>query len=140
MWLRDGLAKDLEGIRCIIWRYDTRLSKTQSFKNVDDIATSLASQLRSIGCNAPSAKPFVFIAHSLGGIVLKRALVDMARSSDTEMYILYKIKAILMFGVPSQGMAIAHIVALVQEQPNEELVRILEPHSSFLSQPTICRY
>ena len=134
MWLRDGLPKDIPGVRCIIFGYETRLSQTQSFKNVDDIATSLAFQLRSIGRNAPSAKPIVFIAHSLGGIVLKRALVDMARCSDTEMHVLHKIKGILMFGVPSKGMAISHLLTIVHESPNEGLIRTLEPQLPYLSQ------
>ena len=134
MWLRDGLPQRFEGIRSMIYGYDTRLTQTQSFKNIDDIATTLVFDLYSREVSIPFAKSIIFLAHSLGGIVLKKALVDMACNSDSEMPILPKIKGILMFGVPSQGMKISHLLTVVRNSPNESLIKALGPQSSYLAQ------
>ena len=107
MWLRDLLPKDLPSIRSIIYGYDTTLLMSDSFQTVDDIALSLTVKLRIIDRSSPSAKPSIFLAHSLGGIVLKRALVLLANSGDTERKVLESIRGIMFFGVPSRGMHVS---------------------------------
>ena len=132
MWLRDGLAHDVEGVQCLIWGYDTHLANSQSFQNADDIATSLAFHLRSLARASPS-KPIIVIAHSLGGIILKRALVAIARDGNDESDAsLRSIKAVLMFGVPSKGMLISHLAAVVKDHPNEQLIQTLQSESPYL--------
>ncbi|KAM0797668.1 hypothetical protein BDR22DRAFT_862434 [Usnea florida] len=133
MWLRDQLPKDLPNIRSIIYGYDTALLMSESFQTVDDVALSLIVKLRSIGRSSPSAKPSIFLAHSLGGIVLKRALVLMANSGDTERKILESIRGIILFGVPSRGMHMSHFLPMVEGYPNESLIKLLSPESSYLS-------
>jgi hypothetical protein len=76
--LRDKLPEDAPGFRQIIYGYDTTLIGDESFQIIDDIALSLIAKLRSIGGTSIAAKPLIFFAHSLGGIVLKRALVTLA--------------------------------------------------------------
>lgn len=133
MWLRDLLPKDLPSIRSIIYGYDTTLLTSESFQTVDDIALSLIVKLRSIGRSSPSAKPSIFLAHSLGGIVLKRALVLLANSGDTERKVLESIRGIILFGVPSRGMHMSHFLPMVEGYPNESLIRLLSPDSTYLS-------
>lgn len=133
MWLRDLLPKDLPSIRSIIYGYDTTLLMSEPFQTVDDIALSLIVKLRSIGRSSPSAKPSIFLAHSLGGIVLKRALVLLANSGDTERKVLESIRGIILFGVPSRGMHMSHFLPMVEGHPNESLIKLLSPDSSYLS-------
>ena len=106
---------------------------SESFQTVDDIALSLIVRLRTIGRSSPSAKPSIFLAHSLGGIVLKRALVLLANSGDTERKILESIRGIILFGVPSRGMHMSHFLPMVEGYPNESLIRLLSPDSTYLS-------
>jgi len=80
MWLRDALPISLKHTRSILYGYDTALTMSESFQTVDDIALSFIGRLKSIGRSLPSTKPVVFIAHSLGGIILKRALLELANS------------------------------------------------------------
>lgn len=106
---------------------------SESFQTVDDIALSLIVRLRTIGRSSPSAKPSIFLAHSLGGIVLKRALVLLANSGDTERKILESIRGIILFGVPARGTHMSHFLPMVEEYPNESLIRLLSPDSTYLS-------
>src|SRR5437868_213906 len=71
MWLRDSLSIDVPTIRNIIYGYDTTLGHSESFQTIQDIAISFISRLRTTGRSSPSAKPVIFLAHSLGGIILK---------------------------------------------------------------------
>lgn len=130
MWIRDRLPKTHPGIRCILFGYDTHLAGSRSFKNIDDIAITFTAKLRSIGCTSPSARPMVFLAHSLGGVVLKQALVQVARSGDGEVELLSKVREIILFGVPNRGMRISHLAPMVKGQPNESLVQQLSMNSA----------
>jgi len=74
----------------------------------------------------------VFLAHSLGGVVLKQALVMLAGSGEREKSILSQTRGAIFFGVPSYGMATSHLLAMVKDQPNRILVNDLSEESSYL--------
>lgn len=130
MWLRDQLPIDLPFVRCIIYGYDTHLVDSQSFKGINDLALKLIEDLRTIRKSISAA--VVFLAHSLGGIVLKQAVVNIANSGIDEDQLLGRIPMICFFGVPSQGMHTEHLQAMVEGQPNQELVESLSPESKYL--------
>lgn len=48
MWLRDHLAADTRGARVLLYGHDTKLVKSESFQNVDDIARRLCVDIGSI--------------------------------------------------------------------------------------------
>ena len=91
MWLRDQLPNDLNHARIIIYGYDTRLEMSESFQTIDDLALAFIVGLKSIGRASPSTKPLLFLAHSLGGIVLKHALMLLAASGSLETFMLDKV-------------------------------------------------
>lgn len=132
MWLRDKLPRDVPGLRCITYGYDTTLVQSQSVKTIDDIARSFLSRLHSIWRASPTRKPILFLAHSLGGVVLKRALVEIANAQDGWSFVLDDVKAALFFGTPNKGMPISHLLPMVENQPNESLVEALAPNSEYL--------
>ena len=125
MWLRDRLPKDVPQLRSLIYGYDTKLFKSRSFQDLDDIAWSFIASLKEIRRSLPPTKSLLFLAHSLGGIVLKRALVLLAhRGKDEEKKILESVKGVVFFGVPHRGMKISHLLAMVANQPNEDLINM----------------
>jgi hypothetical protein len=118
MWLRDQLPIDIPHMRMIIYGYDTHLVDCQSFQTIDDLALSFYSKLRSITRANAEPKSLVFFAHSLGGIVLKRAIALVANSGQAETNVLSNVRMIFFFGVPNQGMYMSHLLAMVGDQPN----------------------
>ncbi|KAI9159121.1 Protein SERAC1 [Paramyrothecium foliicola] len=133
MWVRDELPRGSPGVRAILYGYDTSLIRSTSFQSISDIARGLIEQLRANGCHNSSAKPLIFLAHSLGGIVLKDALVQLADArNDFDHSILDKIFGAIMFGVPSLGMEQSHLMAIVDGQVNETLVEDLSRDSQYL--------
>jgi hypothetical protein len=131
MWLRDGLPIDVPSIRTITYGYDTTLNDSESFQTVQDIAISFVSRLAVAGRSSPSAKPIIFLAHSLGGIVLKHALLEMA-NSEPRRHIFEAVRAVVFFGVPHKGMQISHLRSMVDGQPNGTLVEDLGSESTYL--------
>lgn len=134
MWLRDGLPKDLHGIRTIIYGYDTRLVESKSFKSTFDIARDFANRLVSVGFGWPSAKPTIFLCHSLGGIIFKETVVILAGALGQGSSFLEKLRATLFFGVPNVGMEITQLRTMVKGEPTEQLIEDLAPRSSRLSE------
>lgn len=133
MWIRDSLPKDLPDTRAVVYGYDTKLHASQSFQSIADLAHELVNQLQTYGWDSPSAKPVAFLAHSLGGLVLKKALVQLATSrSDSYKHILGTVRGAVLFGVPNLGMEQAHFQTVVQNNPNEALVDDIASNSNFL--------
>jgi hypothetical protein len=136
MWLRDGLPQDIPQIRVITYGYDTCLFASKSVQGIDDLARSMIKKLEAIRRLGRHRKPIIFIAHSLGGIVLKRALTLMANSgadSQELSFVFRLVCMIVFFGVPTRGMHISHLLLMVQGQPNESLIKSLSRDSEYLS-------
>ncbi|KAM0511390.1 hypothetical protein ACHAPE_009905 [Trichoderma viride] len=140
MWIRDELPRSVPGVRAVLYGYDSRLISSNSFQSISGIARGLILDLKSGGWNFPSSRPIIFLAHSLGGIVLKDAIVQIADSGDKSVAnILDNLLGAIMFGVPSLGMHQSHLMAMVEGQANEMLVQDLSRQngSSYLRQLNI---
>lgn len=68
MWIRDELPDLLTGVRFIIYGYDTKLYQSKSFQVLPDLARSFIASLQASGW---VSKPLLFLAHSLGGVLMK---------------------------------------------------------------------
>jgi predicted alpha/beta hydrolase family esterase len=132
MWIRDVLPKDIPQARIVLWGYDTTLVQSNSFQTIDDLALQLIHALKASCWSSPSRKPLFFLAHSLGGIILKQALVTLAGSGAREHVLLDRVRGALFFGVPSHGMTISHLLSMVGEQPNRHFVETLSENSDYL--------
>lgn len=127
MWIRDALPRAFPTIRAILFGYDTQLVGSNSFQTIADLASFLAENLKASGFASPSpaAKPLIFLAHSLGGVVLKEAL-------DRERQMMRHVVGAVFLGVPSRGMETQALMTIASGQPNEGLVRDLTTGSDYL--------
>lgn len=138
MWIRDELARSERGSRIIIYGYDTKLDNSNSFQNIPDLAKQLIDQLH--GHRHPeSDTPLVFLAHSLGGLVLKQALRDLADNHQDEEYqsLMNAVCGAVFFGVPNHGMEQDEFEAIVDNNPNRALIQDLSRRSNFILQLNI---
>lgn len=133
MWIRDELPDALPGARVLIYGYDTKLHDSQSFQLIPDLAIAFVNQLETYGWNSSFVKPTAFLTHSLGGLVLKEALVRLA-SNNAYKRLLSNIKGAVFFGVPSLGMEQQHFHTVVGNNPNQNLVDDLARGSNYLNQ------
>lgn len=135
MWIRDEAPTYVSGMRTIVYGYDSSLVRSTSTQSIRDIARDFIENLRLGHWNTAGSRALVFVAHSLGGLVLKDALVQIADAMDSRnSCLLDKILGAIMLGVPNLGMEQSHLRAIVEGQPNETLVEDLSRHSNYLSQ------
>ncbi|KAB8532562.1 hypothetical protein FH972_025507 [Carpinus fangiana] len=134
LWLRDQLPLDVPGARAVLYGYDTQLIESSSFQDIQDLARMLVFKLRSNCLVSSSARSIVFFAHSLGGILLKQALLFLASGDEAGKIILKSIKGVVFFGVPNKGMHITHLLSMVKGKPNKALVECLSQDSAYLEQ------
>jgi hypothetical protein len=134
MWLRDALPKVFPFSRVLVYGYESKLQNSSSFQRIPHIAGTLVTFLESLSQSLARQRPIVFIAHSLGGIILQEALVQLADSSLLELReeLLQKVQGALCFGVPNYGMVIEHLLALADGKPNQQLIEDLKEDSPFL--------
>lgn len=78
MWLRDAIpdhiTEEKDGTpisRVMIYGYSSNLFQSDSFQNLEDLGTAFHRHLRKLAI-AGAFKPIVFIAHSLGGLIVKQ--------------------------------------------------------------------
>lgn len=105
LWLRDLLPAKVPSARIMTFGYDSTWAFSKSVANIGDIALDLLNRLATQRDEDTHTRPVVFICHSLGGIVVKKALVlAHERSSDPGFKdILTNTKAIAFLAVPHRG-------------------------------------
>ncbi|KAI1085938.1 P-loop containing nucleoside triphosphate hydrolase protein [Rostrohypoxylon terebratum] len=109
-WLRDLLPKDLPTVRILTWGYDanTHASDRVSCQYLYDHALDLVADLtRKRTLTESTERPIIFVAHSLGGIVVKSALIHSDAARQGAQYEHRSVKTstygILFMGTPHQG-------------------------------------
>ncbi|KAK7949432.1 hypothetical protein PG988_016071 [Apiospora saccharicola] len=146
-WPKDYLPQDTNNLRILSYGYDARVkadvpvSQQTVFEHGEDLVTKLV-QMRNR--DNTSERPIIFIAHSLGGIVLKNALLCSHNASTTHLAHTRAIKistfGILFVGTPQQGVegttiaSLALNVGTIYYHTNTKHYRVLKKHSDWLQQ------
>lgn len=107
LWLRDFLPDDIPYARIMSFGYDSMVAFSNSVAKLEDKALELLNRLstkRNIAGRS-CARPIVFVCHSLGGLVVKNALIIAHERTGDVHYkdILDNTKAIAFLGVPHSG-------------------------------------
>lgn len=125
MWLRDSLPADLPNHRAILYGYDTKLQGSQSKQSIHDLGVMLMGSIAEFRHSTQTTqRPIVFIGHSLGGLVVKEALVHAHRLGN-KTNLCQACHAILLFGVPNLGLRYDQLRTIVKDNPNKALIESL---------------
>ncbi|PMD40433.1 hypothetical protein L207DRAFT_633459 [Hyaloscypha variabilis F] len=147
-WPKDLLAEDLKNARIITWGYDSRVANLTEFSSQNSIFRHATNLLQDIArkriSDEEENRPIVFVGHSLGGIVIKEALV---RSSEMQkngqnptLGAIYTCTSGVVFlGTPHRGsdkiglaQVVSSIAKLALRQPNDKVLRNLAEDSDIL--------
>ncbi|KAK3942679.1 hypothetical protein QBC46DRAFT_447659 [Diplogelasinospora grovesii] len=104
-WPADLLPKECPLARILTWGYDTNVTRYMSGPvNKDSIFTHGKNLLYALGRDRPTGRRIIFVAHSLGGIVVKEMLHSSSVSHDTiHQDILNSTSAVVFLGTPHRG-------------------------------------
>ncbi|KAI0896096.1 hypothetical protein F4806DRAFT_51141 [Annulohypoxylon nitens] len=144
-WPRDFLRDDFKKARIVSWGYDANIANAFSYASQESLfghANTLLNDLARL--RRGITRPIIFVCHSLGGLVIKEALITSdsyhnhgRHPSRAEIYA--KTIGIIFMGTPHQGSPkesygdiVANIAHLSLRQPNKQLLQILRPDSHVL--------
>jgi hypothetical protein len=145
-WPQDLLPTTLPNARVYTYGYDSnirhRLGTPANKSTVYDLGHDLLLSLEAKR-NCQPSRPLIFVAHSLGGIVVKEALrrSEGYQTHHSHLYSVYDATvAILCFGTPHSGAdprGVVHrvaeaVVRLAGFTVNDQLVNSLLPSSERL--------
>ncbi|KAL4120623.1 hypothetical protein QTP88_013281 [Uroleucon formosanum] len=112
-WPSDWLPTDEEGLRVIGVDYSTTLSewlpscplKQKNHRTLEGRTDKLMHQLLAIGIGD---RPIIFLAHSMGGLLVKNMLVTASNSNDPNVRKLFeKTRSVFFFSTPHHGSPLA---------------------------------
>ncbi|KAI5837656.1 hypothetical protein DFP73DRAFT_531594 [Morchella snyderi] len=138
MWVRDFLAKDLKHrqeprVRILTYGYNSGLLSNTSTAGIAEFAQGLLESVTNARrLSDQEERPIVFVAHSLGGIVVKKALVKASKGTNHQRKVLRATYALICVGVPNRGMRNDELRTMVKGQPNEALISDLGMKSETL--------
>jgi len=111
-WPKDWLPKDVPGLRILGIDYTTSLSNWKNRcpedsprRTIDARSDELLNSLQRAGVGN---RPIVWVAHSMGGLLVKQLLIKASKSKDSNISAVVKnSKAVLMLSVPHGGSPVA---------------------------------
>ncbi|KAF2651873.1 hypothetical protein K491DRAFT_75781 [Lophiostoma macrostomum CBS 122681] len=116
IWLRDFLPAQIPNARILLFGYNSNVTNGANLMSVGDHAGNLLERLDFKRGNDPD-RPIVFVAHSLGGLVVKKALVD-AKLNDAYARIRSATHGIAFFATPHMGGNYAAFMKIVSKIVN----------------------
>jgi pimeloyl-ACP methyl ester carboxylesterase len=147
-WPRDYLKDEIETARIITWGYDSSVInpvRSAAQESIFSHSENLLSDLARLRKRVPSERPVIFVAHSLGGLVVKEALIRSSEYHHNKQNarlgaIGQATKGIVFMGTPHRGSSPAKLAGLVaniarvafRQHPNERLIHALTQDSDLL--------
>lgn len=147
-WPRDLLPKDLPHVRIISWGYDSSVLKpikASSQASIFGHAENLLLDITRIRNSWDAEiRPIIFVGHSLGGLVIKEALIRASEYHSNGQHpdlgaIHSCTKGVVFLGTPHRGSGKASIGEIVSniakiglQRPNDKLIEVLAEDSQVL--------
>jgi hypothetical protein len=141
MWLRDSLPAHVPNARIMAYGYDAAVRPSQTLMHLHDFAQDLLDRLVMARSGEGAKRPLLFVCHSLGGLVVKQALVMAALSKSQYGSIVESASGIAFFGTPHRGsrtaspaLILARIfnAASMAGNVRSDLIKTLETQSPLL--------
>lgn len=147
-WPRDFLKKDLPNVRIISWGYDSSVLKPIKASSQASIFSHAENLLHDI-CRIRNSwkaeiRPIIFVGHSLGGLVIKEALIRaseyLSNNQHFDLGALYSCtKGVVFLGTPHRGSGkatigevVSNIAKIGLQRPNDKLIEVLGEDSQVL--------
>ncbi|KAI1372216.1 hypothetical protein F4677DRAFT_433331 [Hypoxylon crocopeplum] len=137
LWLRDFLPKRVPNARILLFGYNSNVAFQTATAGVREQAENLLNRLEESRNMNPS-RPLMFLCHSLGGIIVKRALVH-SNNDRTYETIRRSTFGVAFFGTPHKGGncsgigdVVAKIARSILGNPSNSFMEALKGGSLFL--------
>ncbi|GAD97538.1 hypothetical protein PTT_13354 [Paecilomyces variotii No. 5] len=158
-WVREKFPQDMPDARILTFEYPSRWYNDPVHTDLTECASELLRTVIRDRCHAGSptmcrarrTRPIIFVGHSFGGLVIKKAMVmasqvlsSNASRTDYENHrdFLSAVSGVIFLGTPHRGSSFALLAGLkigfgkrlLQVKSNEEIISILKPDSYTLDE------
>ncbi|UKZ83246.1 hypothetical protein TrVFT333_011053 [Trichoderma virens FT-333] len=108
--------------RVMIYGHESGVAGSRNMQNLEDLATAFHSSLIALAAS-PTTRPIILIGHSLGGLIIKQALISLSRSTiPDDQKLIRAVYGVIFFGTPHDGMDISSLIPMVGDGPNRFLI------------------
>ncbi|KAJ5714747.1 uncharacterized protein N7483_011928 [Penicillium malachiteum] len=119
LWLRDFLPHQIPNARIMTFGYDSSWLFSKNVMSITDFANDLLFRLKNDRHTPIMRKqPIIFVCHSLGGIIAKRAITLAYENSTLYGELLSQIKGVVFLGTPHRGSHAATIANIASSTVN----------------------
>ncbi|KAI8680929.1 hypothetical protein NCS55_00341800 [Fusarium keratoplasticum] len=142
LWLRDSLPVHVPQARIMTFGYDSTVVFGKSRSQIHDYAMDLASRLEMLRQRPQERdRPVIFICHSLGGVVFKEFLIQVALNKDSFEHLAQSVSGVIFLGCPHRGSRVASHARLLSRIVNaatlgagtrSDLIKMLQVSSTEL--------
>ncbi|XP_021931196.1 protein SERAC1 isoform X2 [Zootermopsis nevadensis] len=139
-WPRDWLPQDCHHLRIIGVNYDTNLSMWSPTCPVERVTRNLEYRSKELMKKLTQAglgsRPIVWVAHSMGGLLVKSLLTKASQDEDEEVHGLCdNTKAVVFYSVPHRGSPLVSLTQATQLLwwPSMEVKELQENSPALLS-------
>jgi hypothetical protein len=143
-WLSDkegGLSREFPKARILLYHYESRWLKGHAIdQSMGNAAKNLLDSIWSFRQGA-TTRPIVFIGHSMGGLVVAKAITIASIRGDDYTNLVSCIAGSLFFGTPFQGshatgkaIMLASVFAKVDQAVRSRVLTFLEPGNEALDE------
>lgn len=138
LWLKEDLPRVVPDARIFLYEYDSKAVFGKDRSTFVDKATEL---LETVRCERDKAdtRPILFIGHSLGGLLIKQALIN-AHNNPKFTEIKDVTTGLAFFATPhnggdwklvSLGSLVARVATATGFQPGDDVMEVLREGSLF---------
>ncbi|KAJ8694582.1 hypothetical protein PTI98_007242 [Pleurotus ostreatus] len=139
MWLRDHLPEQVPTARIMVYGYNANVVGDVSTGRLRTFAETFLERLRYVR-EKSSQRPLILLAHSMGGLVIKQALLTANTRADGRFNsILNSVRGIVFVGTPHRGgngvdgaKFVANFVRAFNVDIRYDLIKSLDPGSMVL--------
>ncbi|KAH0613051.1 uncharacterized protein H6S33_009431 [Morchella sextelata] len=138
LWPRDILPSNVPECRILLFGYNSNVAFDVSNQGIKDHANTLLDRLgrnRKVTENSKT-RPIIFVGHSLGGLVIKQALINATNNYEEYGVIKEATRGLVFFGTPhrggngaSLGQVAANIITAVSGADRNDILRSLSSDS-----------
>ncbi|KAH6950982.1 hypothetical protein DER45DRAFT_599493 [Fusarium avenaceum] len=135
-WLEQFIPQDIKNARVMTYGYKSDVAFSQSTAGVEDFAIDLLARLE-IARKDKSKRPIIFICHSMGGLIVKKALILAHDRQQIYNTIAESKVGIVFLATPHQGSGLAALGQLASLQDLHSKVTLRDPHPIPSDQATV---
>ncbi|KAK9310319.1 hypothetical protein QLX08_000325 [Tetragonisca angustula] len=143
-WPKDWLPQDIPYIRVIGVNYDTNLSLWTHSCPIDGRKSTMGERskeyIKKLLIAGVGKRPTIWVCHSMGGLLVKKMLVDEWKTGD-QNDICKNTRGIIFYSTPHRGSRVAALKQATQmvvwpsievQELREESPQLLKLHNEFL--------